>query len=310
MVNLKRLERIPDDGSFFYFRGCFVNNVYPGIESATRFVLGKLGVNYLVSDDQTCCGTPEFSSLNADTLLTSIVGRNTSIISEKTPFVLTDCNGCYSSFHMAEELMEDPKIKIQTERILKKIGRKIEKVEVIHIADFFYKKINEILEEITMILGDLKLAVHYGCHYSHVNGEKGLDSVENPSFIEEMIQRLGGKPVEYTEKTLCCGFGGIQQTVHKKISYTTTQKKLDSISEAEAEAIVVICPYCLNVLDKYQGNLLDIEMLDNPIPIIHLSQLLALLMGVDHKKLGFQMHRIPIESITNRLIPKETKTGK
>ncbi|MEM2144142.1 MAG: CoB--CoM heterodisulfide reductase iron-sulfur subunit B family protein [Candidatus Jordarchaeaceae archaeon] len=309
-MNLERLERIPDDGSFFYFRGCFVNNVYPGIESATRFVLEKLGVNYLVSDDQTCCGTPEFSSLNADTLLTSIVGRNTSIISEKTPFVLTDCNGCYSSFHMAEELMEDPKIKIQTERILKKIGRKIEKVEVIHIADFFYKKINKILEETTMTLGDLKLAVHYGCHYSHVNGEKGLDSVENPSFIEEIIQRLGGKPVEYTEKTLCCGFGGIQQTVHKKISYATTQKKLDSILEAKTEAIVVICPYCLNVLDKYQGNLLDVEMLDNPIPIIHLSQLLALLMGAEYKKLGFQMHRIPVESITNRLIPKETKTRK
>lgn len=310
MVNFKRLERIPDDGSFFYFRGCFVNNVYPGIESATRFVLEKLGVNFLVSNDQTCCGTPEFSSLNADTVLTCVVGRHTSIISENTSMVLTDCNGCYSSFHMAEELVEDPKIKIQTERILKKIGRKFEKVEVIHIADFFYKKMEKILEKTTMILGDAKLAVHYGCHYSHVDGEKGLDSVENPSFIEEMIKKLGGNPVEYTEKILCCGFGGIQQTVHKKISYATTQKKLDSISEAEAEAIVVICPYCLNVLDKYQGNLLDIEMLDTPIPIIHLSQLLALLMGAEYKRLGFQMHRIPVESITNRLIPKETRTKK
>jgi heterodisulfide reductase subunit B len=306
-VNLKRLERIPDDGSFFYFRGCFVNNVYPGIESATRFVLEKLGVNFVVSDDQTCCGTPEFSSLNADTVLTSVVGRNTSIISEKTPFVLTDCNGCYSSFHMAEALMEDPKIKIQTERILKKIGRKFEKVEVIHIADFFYKKMEKILEKTTMTLGDFKLAVHYGCHYSHVDGEKGLDSVENPLFIEEMIGKLGGKPVEYTEKILCCGFGGIQQTVHKKMSYATTQKKMDSVLEAEAEAIVVICPYCLNVLDKYQGNLLDIEVLDKPIPIIHLSQMLALLMGAEYKKLGFQMHRIPVESITKKLVLKETR---
>lgn len=310
MVNLKRLEKIPDDGTFFYFRGCFVNNIYPGIESATRFVLEKLGVNFIVSEDQTCCGTPEFSSLNADTVLTSVVGRNTSIIAEKTPFVLTDCNGCYSSFHIAEDLLEDPRIKIQTERILEKIGRKFEKVEVIHIADFFYKKMEKVLEKTTMTLGNLKIAVHYGCHYSHVNGEKGLDSVENPSFIEEMIEKLGGRPIEYTEKILCCGFGGIQQTVHKKISYATTQRKLDSLLEAEAEAIVVICPYCLNVLDKYQGNLLDVEMLDKPIPIIHLSQLLALLMGAEYRKLGLQMHRITPESITHRLVPKETKTKK
>lgn len=306
MVNVQRLERIPDNGTFFYFRGCFINNFYPGIESATRFVLEKLGVNYAVSDDQTCCGTPEFSSLNADTVLTCIVGRNSSIILEKTPYVITDCNGCYSSFYVAEALMEDPQIKFQTDKILKKIGKKFEKVEVIHIADFFYKKMNEILQKITFSLGDLRMAVHYGCHYSHVNGKKGLDSAENPSFIEEMVGKLGGIPVEYTEKTLCCGFGGIQQTVHKTISYAVTQKKLDSLSDAYAEAIVVICPYCLNVLDKYQGNLLDVEMLENPIPVIHLSQLLALLMGAEPKKLGFKMHRISVEPIIAKLVPKET----
>ena len=306
MVNVERLGRIPGAGSFFYFRGCFVNNVYPGIEAATRFVFEKLGVDFVVSDDQTCCGTPEFSSLNADTVLTCVVGRNTSIISEKTPFVLTDCNGCYSSFHIAEALMEDPEISFRTKKILKKIGRKFEDVEVIHIADFFYKKMDEIVRKTTMTLGDMRLAVHYGCHYSHVNGEQGLDSVENPSFIEEMIEKLEGEPVEYAEKILCCGFGGIQQTVHKTISYDVTQKKLDSISESGVEAIVVICPYCLNVLDKYQGNLVDVDMLDNPIPVIHLSQLLALLMGAEPEKLGFQMHRIPVDSIISRLASKES----
>ncbi|MGQ9721392.1 MAG: CoB--CoM heterodisulfide reductase iron-sulfur subunit B family protein [Candidatus Jordarchaeum sp.] len=306
MVNVERLGRIPDGGPFFYFRGCFINNVYPGIEAATRFVFEKLGVDFVVSDDQTCCGTPEFYSLNADTVLASLVGRNTSIISKKTPFVITDCNGCYSSFHMAEALMEDPAISVKVNKILKKIGRKFENVEVIHIADFFYKKIGEIVRKTTMTLGDTKLAVHYGCHYSHVDGEKGLDSVENPSFIEEMILKLKGEPIEYTEKILCCGFGGIQQTVHKTISYAVTQKKLDSISEAVAEAIVVICPYCLNVLDKYQGNLLDVEMLDYPLPVIHLSQLLALLMGAEPRKLGFEMHRIPVDNIINKLTPKES----
>ncbi|MHA1210326.1 MAG: heterodisulfide reductase-related iron-sulfur binding cluster [Candidatus Freyarchaeota archaeon] len=210
---------------------------------------------------------------------------------------------------MAEDLMEDPKIRVETERILKKIGRKFEKVEVIHIADFFYKKTREIVRNTTMTLGGVKFAVHYGCHYSHVNGEKGLDSVENPSFIEEMIGELGGEPVEYVEKVLCCGFGGIQQTVHKTISYAVTEKKLDSMVEAGAEAIVVICPYCLNVLDKYQGNLLDIEMLDNPLPVIHISQLLALLMGAEPQKLGFQMHRVLVDDIISRFVSKKSEKG-
>lgn len=300
MVNERWLEKIPAEGPFYLFQGCFINHNYPGIEAATRFILDKLGVRYFVSEDQSCCGLPEFGTLANPLVLTCLVGRNMDVMREYAPYVLTPCNGCYSAFHTSATLMKDPEVAARTEEILGKLGRKYSHVRVVHFADFVYKRLEDVVVKSVKVLGGLKMAVHYGCHY-FVFEEEGLDSRENPSFAEEIIRRLGGEPVNYTAKDECCGFGMIQQIVHKNMAYAITEEKINSILDAGAEAILVICPYCLNVLDKNQKVLKDIELIEKAIPVIHISQLVALVLGADPDKMGFEMHSVDVKPFLDRL---------
>ncbi len=300
MVNEKWLEKIPENGPFYLFQGCFINHNYPGIEAATRFVLDKLGVRFFVSEEQSCCGLPEFGTLANPLILTCLIGRNVDVMKKYAPYGLTACNGCYSAFHTANTLMGDPEVSGKTEEILGKLKKSYSSYRVFHFADFVYKRLEDILVKSVMVLGGLKMAVHYGCHY-FVFEEEGLDSRENPSFVEEIIEKLGGEAVNYTAKDECCGFGMIQQVVHKNMAYTITEEKIRSILDAGAEAILVICPYCLNVLDKNQKILEEIELIDKSIPVIHLSQLVALILGADPDKMGFEMHSVDVKPFLDRL---------
>ncbi|MBS7247541.1 MAG: CoB--CoM heterodisulfide reductase iron-sulfur subunit B family protein [Candidatus Jordarchaeales archaeon] len=294
MVNEKWLERIPADGPFYLFQGCFINHNYPGIEAATRFILDKLKVKYFVSEDQSCCGLPEFGTLANPLILTCLVGRNMDVMQKYAPYVLTPCNGCYSAFHTSATLMKDPEVATKTGEVLGKLGRKYSHMKIIHFADFIYKRLEDIAVKSVKVLGGLKMAVHYGCHY-FLFEEEGLDSRENPSFAEEIIDRLGGEHVNYTAKDECCGFGMIQQVVHKNMAYAITEEKINSILNAGAEAILVICPYCLNVLDKNQKVLKDIELIEKAIPVIHISQLVALVLGASPDKMGFEKHSVDVK---------------
>ncbi|MEM1658381.1 MAG: heterodisulfide reductase-related iron-sulfur binding cluster [Candidatus Jordarchaeales archaeon] len=304
MVNERWLEKIPADGPFYLFQGCFINHNYPGIEAATRFVLDKLGVKYFVSEDQSCCGLPEFGTLANPLILTCLVGRNLDVMRGYASYVMTACNGCYSAFHTSVTLMKDPEVARKTEEVLGKLGRKYSPLRVVHFADFVYKRLEDIVVKSVKVLGGLKMAVHYGCHY-FVFEEEGLDSRENPSFVEEVIMRLGGEPVNYMAKDECCGFGMIQQVVHKNMAYAITEEKINSILDAGAEAILVICPYCLNVLDRNQRVLRDIELIEKAIPVIHISQLVALVLGASLEKMGFELHSVDVKPFIERI--KERK---
>ena len=48
------MKQIPDK-DILLFKSCLVSVEYPGIESSTKFVFDKLGIDYEISPEQTCC---------------------------------------------------------------------------------------------------------------------------------------------------------------------------------------------------------------------------------------------------------------
>ncbi|MCF0225996.1 MAG: heterodisulfide reductase subunit B, partial [Methanobrevibacter sp.] len=48
------MKEIPDK-NILLFKSCLVSVEYPGIESSTKFVFDKLGIEYEISPEQTCC---------------------------------------------------------------------------------------------------------------------------------------------------------------------------------------------------------------------------------------------------------------
>ena len=52
------------------------------------------------------------------------------------------------------------------------------------------------------------IAIHYGCHLIKPTRIRDLDSSEAPSFLEDLIEMLGGTSLDFRQKLSCCGAGG------------------------------------------------------------------------------------------------------
>jgi len=297
MIFKDRVEKIPED-NFFLFRSCIASNQYPGIQTSTKYVLDELKVKYFESDDQTCCaGCALFSmicNLNEGILVSA---RNLTIAEDKNVDTLVMCNGCYSMLNETKNSIERLNLNDNINSVLKEVGREYQGITNIHhTAEVLYKKRGEIREKIKRNLSGVKIAVMYGCHYLKTFHESAIDDAEMPRFLEELIEITGAEPVDYPEKMLCCGAGIGLRFVKRDITLSIAKRKLKTIKKSNADAIVTICPYCLLNLDRSQQELNVVrEVFD--IPVLYISQLLALGMGMDTKKIGCQAHLTNVDNL-------------
>ena len=128
------------------------------------------------------------------------------------------------------------------------------------------------------------------------------------------MEALGAEAVEFDYKTECCGASfSISNT---DVVLSLSGKILEVAKEDGAHLIVVACPLCQSNLDMRQ---LDIEKTTGKkigIPILYLTQLMALAFGVPKEDLRFNKHIVPVEEALSNIgkIPetprKVTKTKK
>ena len=150
-------------------------------------------------------------------------------------------------------------------------------------------------------LNGLRIGVHYGCHYLARKYDI-LDDGGYPTFHEEIIEALGGKPVFYKERQLCCGYAVGRGFTHREETVQPhLYKKLKSAKDAGVELITTVCPGCNVALDREQPNLSKRYGEDFRIPVIDLSQLIALTLGVPLIKLGFEANTIPVDNVLEKL---------
>ena len=67
-----------------------------------------------------------------------------------------------------------------------------------------------------------------------------------------------------------------------------TQTNLENIKESGAQYIIDVCPFCHLQFDIGQKDL------GFNIPVLHLSQLFGIAMGMDEKELGLSAHQTPV----------------
>jgi heterodisulfide reductase subunit B len=137
----------------------------------------------------------------------------------------------------------------------------------------------------------LKVAIHYGCHIAKPSDKRPWGGeCEDPRFLDEIIELTGAKSLDYKDKMLCCGAGGAVRSAIKEVSLDFTREKLTNIKSAGADVIITACPFCHLQLDIGQAETNNIfkDEIDEPfkIPVIYMTQLLGLSMGIDPNLLG------------------------
>ena len=290
------LDRIPVPERLFLFRSCVSSNKYPGLEAATVEVMKILGVELVESDDQTCCGGfLTFTNVAEVTATMPAVARNLSLAEERGLDTLAVCNGCHTFLtEFGHFLNERPAVMETVNMMLRMTGHEYRgTTHVWHVAEMLYRLKDRIAANVKRPLG-LRVATHYGCHY--LNGFKAtaIDDYNEPTFMQDLIEIMGGTPVYYEEQRTCCGTGLTQIITHKEeLALPHTKRKLDSLNAARPDVVAVICPYCLSQLDRMQHKLRERGVGRYSVPVISLSQLVGLALDIPERLLGLEAHAIP-----------------
>ena len=277
---------------YAFFLGCIAPLRYPGIEKSTRVVFEKLGVELEDLTDASCCPAPGVIRAFSRTTWLAAAARNLALAEQKGLPIVTICNGCYGSlFEAAHELNHNDEARAKVNEILAKIGMEYKgTTEVFHFAEVLYKEvgIEKIKAAFTKPL-DYKIAVFYGCHFLKPSDIKNLGDSEDPKILDELVEATGCQSMPRKQKTLCCGSGGGLKAAFGDVAKQFTQTNLENMKESEAQAIVDVCPFCHLQFDTSQA------ALGFNIPVLHLSQLYGLAMGMTKDELALGLHKVPVE---------------
>lgn len=275
------------------FLGCTVPARAQNYEMATRKVALKFGIELVDINDFGCCGFP-IKSVNREAS-TLLAARNLSLAEEQGLNICTLCSACTGTLtEVNHEMKEDEKLsKSINEKLSSAIGREYRgNSGVKHFSRVLYEdvRIDKIKEAVTQELSGFSFAPHYGCHYtkpSEIYGD--FDDPEHPESLDKLIEVTGAKSLWYEDKTECCGGGilGIDEPTALQIA----KLKLDHVKSAEANGLVLICPFCDVMYEQNQKKIAKQAETDYQLPIIYYPQLLGLALGIPQEELGFKINR-------------------
>jgi len=276
------------------FLGCTVPVRALNYEISARKVAERLGIQLSDNPDFGCCGYP-IKSVNRYAYLL-MAARNLALAEQEGPTLCTLCSACCGSLTEAhQEIQEDEKLRKRINEDLSEcLGLHYEGgVRVTHFTRILQGEIGKkrITKQIQADLSALHIAPHYGCHYNKPSAIYGkAEDPEDPKSLDELIQATGAYSIHYEDKLQCCG-GGVL-AMDEQVALAMSQRKLEHIQTQQADAMVLICPFC-SVM--YEGNQRKIEKAyqkEYKLPVLFYPQLLGLALGMSPDELGMKMNRV------------------
>jgi len=285
------------------FLGCTIPVRSQNYEISARNVAKKLGMNLVDIDEFSCCGFP-VKSTSTETAL-AIAARNLAIASEKKLEICTLCNACTGVLTETNKHLSDNKeLREKINEELKKYDKEFKKgVKIRHYDRILYEDIGleKIKQSLNRDLKDLRVSVHYGCHYLRPKDiYDGFDDPEDPKTLDELIQATGANLIDYKDKLDCCG--GAILAVQEETALKMAKNKLDNVTANKVDALITQCPFCSIM---YEDNRNKIEAAFNAnyggMPVLYYTQLLGLGLGLDKKELGFRLNKIKANDLLEKM---------
>ncbi len=282
---------------YAFFPGCSLESTAWDFDQSTRAVCKALDIEIVDIPDWVCCGSTPAHASNASLAVALPVMNLQKAQEAGYSEVLTACASCYARLRTANyKVNEDPAERHRAERITAKPYNG--GVKVRHILDVLINDMGarEIRKRIVSPLKGMRVASYYGCLLSRPKEVVAFDDAEHPTCMDELVKAAGAEAVDWPMKTECCGASlSISKTgVVNRLGY----KLLSMAHRAGAECLVVACPLCQLNLDFRQP---DVKANHNDIPeipVIYITQLLGLALGLPQDALGLEALTIGAGSVT------------
>nr|MDO8080075.1 CoB--CoM heterodisulfide reductase iron-sulfur subunit B family protein [Candidatus Freyarchaeota archaeon] len=288
------------------FPGCVPSAREFSCEVSARKVFEALDVELHDVGDFTCC-MPACLVHSFDYVTgLALTSRNFCVADEFNRDILTLCVSCYGNLSRAKKLMsENGDLRRRVDELLAAVGKSYGgKASVKHSVTVLYEDIGieSLKKNVTKTLKGIRAAPFYGCHLIRPREYLSFDDPAFPVKLDELIKVTGATSVMHRERAGCCiGCGSFFGEVAEEAALRLSVDILDSAREAEADCVIVTCPYCF--LQIEMGQLLFKRRTGElyNLPVLHYTDLLGLSLGIEPKELGMDLHKIDPTPLLERI---------
>ena len=270
---------------YFLYWGCSLEASGVNYLASLKPVFEKLGVEFEEIKDWNCCGA-SISYIGANDLAIKVLNaRNLAIAEASGAYdIIAPCSSCYIQMvKVNHEIQEDPELAAKVNEALAEGGLQYKGgVKVRHVLDMLYHDIGvgKIKQTVVKPLKGLKVAGYVGCQSVRPYGE--YDSVERPITHDRIIEALGAEAVPFPKKMRCCG-SGIFLT-EMEYCFNLVKDILEDALNHGAQLVSTVCPMCAMNLEVYQSRINKALGTNFDVPIVYLTQLMAVAFGGDLKR--------------------------
>jgi heterodisulfide reductase subunit B2 len=277
-----------------YYPGCSQHSTAKEFEMSLHATASRIGLELNEIRDWSCCGATSAHATN-HLLGVALPARNLALAeAQQHDKLLAPCAACYSRLATAHhELSHDEALAAKVKTVLERPFDN--KVAVLNIIEVLRELAPTIKEKAQPVLKDLKVACYYGCLLVRPQAVTGAAEYEAPTSMEEVVAAAGATPVTWNKRLDCCGAGFALSRTGSVIRLG--RSIVEDARKAGAEALVVACPMCHANLDLRQG-----AMKEGPaLPVLFLTQVVGLALGVDAKELGLARHFVSTKPVIERV---------
>jgi len=273
--------------SFAYYPGCTMKTTGKAFEQSAFAVAKVLDINMREIERWNCCGTV-FSLTIDDTMHHMATIRNlVRVEAMGESEVLTLCSMCYNTLKRANEFISSDPVRLSelNDFMYKEDLKYSGHVQVRHLLEVLRDDVgwDALKAKVTNPLTALKVASYYGCALVRPEGA-GVDSLEDPTVMEDLVSSLGAEPVQWQSRLECCG--SYHTIGHKELVFERTERIVSEALKAGADVIILSCPLCEFNVGSRQPEVAERVYGFKQIPVLYFTQLMGLALDIDPKELG------------------------
>ena len=280
-----------------FYPGCSLTGSSREYNESLLAIAKAAGIELVEITDWNCCGATAAHNLNHE-LSVSLPARNLALAElDGMEELVVPCAACYNRLVMTQhELDEKAELKaLISEKLQMPLKNEI---KIINVIQFLEKHIVPRLDELVKAPLAYDVACYYGCLLVRPNKVMKDERFEDPMAMDVIMQKLGANAIDWPFKTECCGAGfSVSKT---EIVGELSGKIVRNAVGRGAKALVVACPMCHSNLDMRRPAIESYLQMKVDIPVIYITQAIALAMGLSPQQAGIQRHFVPVNLTVNR----------
>ncbi|NPA86241.1 MAG: (Fe-S)-binding protein [bacterium] len=202
------------------FLGCTLRFGLPDLADKYRQVLDELGIDYLLAENEPCCGLPLYNAGLFDEFKEHCKKVKEILRAKKMIFVCPSC--CYTFKYIYPKFVEKWK------------------VQAVHVIELLTELLHKKKFGLEAVLQEKQVGFHDPCHLG-----RGLGIYEQP---RELLRAAGYnvlEPVLAKQYSFCCGGGGGLRATFPESSLAAAKLSLERFAKLGCKVVVTSCPMCL-----------------------------------------------------------------